>query len=218
MDGKKDQRSLIKARFRRWLLRLANRSMRSSHTIDCLFLVLCLFVPHVKAVSTDHRQTIERVREYLRQYEKNEQLAASRTGQTQWLENSNKIGFGYNVLSGTPVCYTAACQIMGFTRAIFKLHYTSPSIGSCTSQLVPGNVELDCLPSTSLTADSETISTVEQLKKSITDKIEISASSSFSVAAFPYSHSQETRYMIDNIVKNDRTSIVSRRIHKDAIK
>jgi hypothetical protein len=100
----------------------------------------------------------------------------------------------------------------GFTRSIFKLNYRSPVPGSCTPKLVPDHVELDCLPATELHAGSETIATVEQLKKSISDKIEVSLSASYMIAAFSYSFSKETRYMIDNIVKRDTTSIVSRAI------
>jgi hypothetical protein len=79
-------------------------------------------------------------------------------------------------------------------------------------------VELDCIPSTSLTAASETISTVEQLKKSVSDKIEIAVSASYMAAAFSYSFSKETRYMIDNIFKEERTSIVSCIIRRDDIR
>ena len=185
------------------------------HRIFSLIFVLFSFALHVQSSSSasNHRQTIERVREYLRQSEKHEEFDADRTRQTDWLENSNKIGIGYNPLSGTPVCYTGACQMAGFTRAIVKLNYTSPSPGACTSQLIPDHVELDCIPSTSLTAASETISTIEQLKKSITDKVELAVSVNVMAAAFSYSFSKETRYMVDNIFKEERTSIVSCTIH-----
>ncbi len=100
-----------------------------------------------------HRQTIVCVRNYLRK--SNITPRVDRT--TGSLENSNKIGFGYNVLSGSPICYTGQCQMAGFTRSIFKLNYTSPVLGSCTTKLVPNYVDLDCLPSAKMKIDSEII-------------------------------------------------------------
>ncbi|CAF1177634.1 unnamed protein product, partial [Rotaria sordida] len=65
-----------------------------------------------------------------------------------WLSNSNKIGYGYNPIRGDPVCYTGDCHMSGFGRSIFQLDYTNPPQGSCTTKLIPKNVELDCIPST----------------------------------------------------------------------
>jgi hypothetical protein len=96
----------------------------------------------------------------------------------------------------------------GFTRSIFKLNYTSPVPGSCTTKLVPNNVDLDCLPSTSMKIDSEIIDTVEQLHKAISNKIEVSGGVNFMKVGFSYKYSKETQYMLDNIIKNHQTSIV----------
>ena len=174
-------------------------------------LLLALFVtPEVDSSSPEYRQTIERVRIYLHRNVVKGRMETDTSTKTNWLENSNKIGLGYHLLSGSPVCYTGACQMAGFMQPVFKLNYLSPATGSCTSKLVPDHIQLDCLPSTSLKVDSETISTVEQLKKSISNTIEMSISARYIVAAFSYSFLKETRYMIDNIVKRDTTSIVSR--------
>ena len=149
------------------------------------------------------RQTIERVRKYLTD------IKTWTLPNIGWLENSNKIGFGYNLLAASPVCYTGACQMDEFTRSIFKLNYTAPPVGSCTNKLVPNNVELDCLPSTVQAVDSEIIDTVEHLHKSISKKIDVSVEVKFRGVGFSYGFSRETKNMIDNIVKNHQTSIVS---------
>ncbi|CAF0959422.1 unnamed protein product [Didymodactylos carnosus] len=122
-----------------------------------------------------------------------------------WLENSNKIGLGYNPLYGSPVCYTGTCQMEGFTRSIFKLNYLQSAPGTCTQKFIPEQVELDCLPSTTWDASTETISTLEELYQSITNKVEVSASGSIKTALFLYTFSDETHYIIDNIVQKERT-------------
>jgi hypothetical protein len=169
------------------------------------FVLILLFVPvKLSSLHDQRRQTIERVRLYLRQG-----TMARTFSSTNWLENSNKIGFGYNLLGGSPICYTGQCQMDRFTHSIFKLNYTSPAIGSCTNKLVPENVELDCLPSISQTFESENIETIEQLHKSISNKVDVSISAKFRGVEFSYGFSKETQYMIDNIVKKDQISIVS---------
>lgn len=39
---------------------------------------------------------------------------------SNWLENSNKIGMGYNPVYGNLVCYTGSCQMEEFRRSILK--------------------------------------------------------------------------------------------------
>lgn len=175
------------------------------------YTIIIVLLLTIQVNSSQHRQTIERVRNYLKQSETKSKLQ-SRTfsDESNDLPNSNKIGLGYNLLTGSPVCYTGSCQMTGFMAPIFKLNYTSAIQGSCTSKRIPNHVNMDCIPSTSLDTYSETIATVEQLKKSIMNRIEVSASASYMAAAFSYSFSHESRYMIDNIVKHDTTSIVSR--------
>ncbi|UJR19592.1 hypothetical protein I4U23_022726 [Adineta vaga] len=94
-----------------------------------------------------------------------------------------------------------------FTRSIFKLNYTTPAFGSCTTNLVPNFVDVDCLPSTSLKVDSETMHTVEHVHSSISNKVKVSVGAKYKGVAFSYSFSTETRKMLDNIVRNHQTSI-----------
>jgi hypothetical protein len=61
---------------------------------------------------------------------------------TTWLVNSNKLGLGYNPVTGDPVCYTGACQMAGFGRSLFKFKYTNAPMGSCTTKLIPEHVEV----------------------------------------------------------------------------
>jgi hypothetical protein len=165
-----------------------------------------LFLPvHLTSLHNERLQTIERVRNYLQQFYSGPPSQAS----NNWLSNSNKIGVGYNVLGGSPVCYTGVCQMNEFTRSIFKLNYTSAVPGSCTNKLVPDNVELDCLPSTSLKIDSEIMDTVEHVHTSISNKVKVSLAAKYMGVEFSYSFSRETRKMLDNIVKSHQTSIVS---------
>jgi len=96
-----------------------------------------------------------------------------------------------------------------FTRPIFKLNYASAVPGSCTNKLVPDNVELDCIPTTSLEVDSEIMDTVEHVHTSISNKVKVSLGATYKSLAFSYSFSRETRKMLDNIVKSHQTSIVS---------
>ncbi|CAF1340921.1 unnamed protein product [Rotaria sordida] len=83
-----------------------------------------------------------------------------------WLPNSNKIAYGYNPIRGDPVCYTGDCHMSGFGRSIFQLDYTNPPQGSCTTKLIPKNVELDCIPSTEVREKTQKISNLIELKES----------------------------------------------------
>ena len=98
-----------------------------------IFIVILLIIPaELLSLRDQRRQIIGHVRQYLKK------PASVRTyDETNWMENSNKIGFGYNVLAGSPICYTGACQMDEFTRSIFKLNYTSAVIGSCMNRLIP---------------------------------------------------------------------------------
>ena len=126
---------------------------------------------------------------------------------SNWLANSNKIGMGYNPLYGSPVCYTSSCQMEGFRRSIFKLQYLQPAIGSCTNKLIPEYVQLDCLPSATWNARTETIRTLQQLKESIMNKVGISVGGVIEGVLFSYRTSIETRYMVDNIIQKERTTM-----------
>ncbi|CAF4126325.1 unnamed protein product [Rotaria magnacalcarata] len=119
------------------------------------------------------------------------------------LSNSNKIGRGYNLLTGNPVCYTGTCQMEGFARPIFELNYNKKAQGTCTKALIPDNVDIDCLPSVEVQAGTEIISTLEQLQKSTMRGIEVSAGAKYQMASFSYTHSTQTNYMIDQLVKSN---------------
>jgi hypothetical protein len=77
-----------------------------------LVILLVFLSVSLASLHDERRQIIERVRNYLRKFDTTPRVLQT----TQWLENSNKIGFGYNLLSGSPVCYTGECQMAGFTR------------------------------------------------------------------------------------------------------
>lgn len=119
------------------------------------------------------------------------------------LSNSNKIGQGYNLLTGNPVCYTGTCQMEGFARPIFELNYNKKAHGTCTKALIPEHVDLDCLPSVEVQAGTEVISTLEHLQKSMKSGIEVSAGAKYMTASFSYAHSTQTSYMIDQLIKSD---------------
>ncbi|CAF4348635.1 unnamed protein product [Rotaria socialis] len=95
---------------------------------------------------------------------------------TQWLPNSGKIGVGYDLVKGSPVCYTGQCQMEGFRQPVFKLDMTKRAEGSCTNKFIPKNVNLDCLSSTQITANTESITTLDQLMENTKRNIDFSLS------------------------------------------
>ena len=172
------------------------------------YLVVFLFFYHVTSTSVheERRQIIERVRNYLQKSNVKPKGLSTAYGE---LENSNKIGFGYNLISGSPTCYTSKCQMAGFTHSVFKLNYTLPVAGSCTNKLIPENVELDCLPWMSVNNRSEMIDTIEQLYESISSRVDVSIGARYKAIGFSYGYSRETQHMLDTIVKNQEISLVS---------
>ncbi|CAF3044611.1 unnamed protein product [Rotaria sp. Silwood2] len=170
----------------------------------CVILLL-FHVVELSSLRNERHQIIEHVRKYLQQSDSTTRSLRN----PDWLINSNKIGFGYNLLAGSPVCYTGACQMDEFTRSIFKLNYSSPVPGSCTDKFVPNNVELDCLPSGTQTVNSEVVDTIENLHASISNKVDISTGAKFRGVGFSYTRSKETRHMLDNIINKHRTSILT---------
>jgi hypothetical protein len=122
-----------------------------------------------------------------------------------FLLNSNKIGLGYNLLYGSPVCYTGDCQMEGFRLPVFKLNFTKRPDGSCTTKLIPQYVYLDCLPSTDTKAGTEIISTFSQLQESLMRGLYTSLDVKYKYASFSYSYSKETRSMIDKIYRENTT-------------
>lgn len=146
----------------------------------------------------------DHVRQYLSQHD---EKPTGRLDGTNWLENSNTIGLGYNPLLGSPVCYTGTCQSDGYRRSVFKLVYKQPTFGSCTTKLIPDNVELHCIPSSELITNTETISTLNQLSESISNGISFGADVKYKMFSAGYSYSKETRFMIDQLIKQDTTSM-----------
>ena len=117
------------------------------------------------------------------------------------LENSNKIGLGYDPLHGTPVCYTGSCQMSGFRQQIFKLNYRQTPQGSCTSKLIPEFVSIDCLASSEVQAGTEVIDTLNRLKETNTKGFDISIGGKYLQLSGSYHYSEQTRSVIDSIVK-----------------
>ena len=117
------------------------------------------------------------------------------------LENSNKIGLGYNPLYGSPVCYTGECQMEGFGQPVFKLKYNQEPRGSCTKKVIPEHVSLDCLFSAQSAADTVSIDSLQRLKEITTHGIEAGIESKLKIFSFSYKYSKETRHMIDTLVQ-----------------
>jgi MAC/Perforin domain len=168
--------------------------------------VLVLASGQVDAQSRDEvNAAIVRVRQNLR---RSASIAA--VDETPWLKNSGKIGAGYDLITGSPVCYTGQCQMDGFRPPIFKLDMSQQAYGSCTSKTIPKNVHLDCLPSSQITANTESISTLDQLMQSMKTGIDASISVSVYGNSFSYSHSRETRSMIDTIIQSNSSVFFTR--------
>ncbi|CAF3671185.1 unnamed protein product [Rotaria socialis] len=126
--------------------------------VVCLLLLLFATLSFTTAETFD--ALYSRVQRYMPVQPRPKALSDEET-----LSNSNKIGRGYNLLTGNPVCYTGTCQMEGFARPIFELNYNKKAQGTCTKALIPDNVDIDCLPSVEVQAGTEIISTLEQLQK-----------------------------------------------------
>ncbi|CAF4857564.1 unnamed protein product [Rotaria socialis] len=164
--------------------------------VVCLLLLLFATLSFTTAETFD--ALYSRVQRYMPVQPRPKALSDEET-----LSNSNKIGRGYNLLTGNPVCYTGTCQMEGFARPIFELNYNKKAQGTCTKALIPDNVDIDCLPSVEVQAGTEIISTLEQLQKSTMRGIEVSTGAKYQMASFSYTHSTQTSYMIDKLVKSN---------------
>ena len=131
----------------------------------------------------------------------------SKEDTTGTLVNSNKIGLGYNLLQGSPICYTGDCQMEGFRLPVFKLDYTKRPQGICVKKLIPQYVYVDCLPSTDIKAGTEVISTLSQLQQSLTKSLYGSLGAKIKSVSFSYSFSRETRFVIDKIYMENTTTL-----------
>jgi len=125
-----------------------------------------------------------------------------------WLENSNTIGLGYNPLYGSPVCYTGQCQSTGFKQPVFKLTYSKPTQGSCTTKHIPDHVELHCIPNSDVTTTTETISTLQQLSESTSKGWGLGVDGiKYKMFSAGYDYSSETHFMVDQLLKHNRTAL-----------
>ena len=168
------------------------------------FLVLTLY--KLDAQSRDEvNAAMTRVRRYLVS-----STGRSSVDETSWVRNSAKIGAGYDPMTGSPVCYTGQCQMEGFRQPLFKLDMSKLADGSCTNKLIPKNVNLDCLPSARIAANTESIATLDQLMQSMKKGVDVSVNLGVFGNSFSYSRSQETRSMIDTIVQLNSTVFFTR--------
>ncbi|CAF2098177.1 unnamed protein product [Rotaria magnacalcarata] len=165
-----------------------------------IFFLILLVACGTGSALINHR-LLDRVNAYIDNHRLSPNARSSSEG--IYLQNSNKIGLGYNPLYGSPVCYTGECQMQGFAQPIFQLNYHQIPKGSCTTRLIPEYTFLDCLPSTELQADTEIIDTVEQLKETTSKSIDVSAKGGFWKFSFSYKYSEQARYMLDHIIKRN---------------
>lgn len=140
-------------------------------------------------------ETYLRVGEYLKTHS---QLPTSRMAT---LENSNNIGIGYNPLHGSPVCYTANCHMDGFRAPIFHLNYVQSVQGGCTTKLIPEHVTMTCLPGSESETDTQVIDTLDSLKKATEQGFDVDLGGKYKLLSASYKHSDQTRYMVDQIVQ-----------------
>ncbi|CAF1284546.1 unnamed protein product [Adineta ricciae] len=138
-----------------------------------------------------------RVGEYLKTHRP---LASARM---ETLENSNNIGIGYDPLHGSPVCYTASCQVDGFRSPIFKLNYVQSPAGGCTSKLIPEGVTMQCLPGSERTTDTQVIDKLDRLKQVTENGFEISGGAKYQWYSASYKYSKETRFIVDQIYQEN---------------
>ena len=149
------------------------------------------------------------IRKFLAEHEKSSQPRYKRAA-LDWLQNSNTIGLGYNPLYGSPVCYTGACHADGFKHSVVTLNYVDSAVGSCSSKLIPDFVELQCVSSIDLQTSTDTISTVKQLSDSTSQGVSFGPEIKYEMFSAAYSYSKQTRFVIDQIMKQDTTVMFTR--------
>lgn len=157
--------------------------------------------------SSEIRDAKSRVRRYFRLLGRQEV-----SNNMNWVSNSGKIGSGFDSFVGSPTCYTGQCQMEGFRRPLFKLNMTKQAAGSCTGQMIPQHVDLDCLSPMQMTNSTESITTLNQLQESTKKGLEISASVGVYLNSLSYAYSSEIRSMVDTIVEKNSTVYFTRAI------
>ncbi|CAF1269592.1 unnamed protein product [Adineta steineri] len=181
-----------------------------------ILIVLALVITMISAYKIVSDKDIEEAKQWVTYDNVGRYLAQqplTKADDINWLPNSNKIAFGYNPIRGDPVCYTGDCHMSGYGRSLFQLEYTNPPTGSCTSQLIPKHVELDCIPAAEIREKSQKISNVNELKESTASGM----SWGFGVdvpltpnpilnlvmkASFKYGQSEQTTKMMNHIYRD----------------
>ncbi|CAF4966595.1 unnamed protein product, partial [Rotaria sp. Silwood1] len=129
------------------------------------------------------------------------------------LQNSVPLGLGYNPLKGSPICYTDFCQREGFALPIFKLKYFIPSKGTCTNHSTSENVKIDCITSQNVNIETQIINTLRDLKEHMLKTVDFSTdfkrNSRYVNVSFSYAYSREIRSIIDMIMKDNATILVT---------
>lgn len=151
----------------------------------------------------------DHVRKYLADHDKSSKPVFKRDA-NPWLKNSNTIGLGYNPLYGSPVCYTGVCQGDGFQHAVMKLNYVRAAVGSCTTDLIPDFVELQCIPSSDLQTATEVISDSKHLSDSTLKRVSFGVDVRYRRFIASYFYSKETRSMIDQMTTYNSTAMYTR--------
>ncbi|CAF3478674.1 unnamed protein product [Adineta steineri] len=128
-------------------------------------------------------------------------------------ENSTKLGFGYNPLKDSSVCYTETCQRRDFGLPIFKFRYSIPLKGLCTNKLIPENVKVNCISSQDNNIETQIISTLYDLKENTKKAVDFSTSSilnrKYADSSFSYAYSREIHSMIDMLIKDNSTILLT---------
>ena len=118
-------------------------------------------------------------------------------------ETTAKLGLGYNPLKDSPVCYTKLCQRKHFALPIFKLESSISTEQTCTTKLTPEKVNIE----------TQIINTLHDLKQSTMRAVDFSTGSTFNRkyvdTSFSYAHSREIHSVVDMIMKNNVTLILT---------
>jgi hypothetical protein len=123
------------------------------------------------------------------------------------------LGLGYNPLKGSSICYTDFCQREGFALPIFKLKYFVPPKGTCPNNSTSENVRIDCIPSQNVNIETQIINTLRDLKEHILKSIDFSTNfirnKRYVDVSFSYGYSREVQSIVDMIMKDNATILVT---------
>ncbi|CAF5068600.1 unnamed protein product, partial [Rotaria sp. Silwood1] len=89
-----------------------------------------------------------------------------------------------------------------------NLTYSKPTYGSCTTKQIPDFVELHCIPNSDLTIATETISTLKELSESTSKGWSLGVQEiKYKMFSAGYAYSSETHFMVDQLLRYNRTAI-----------